>query len=337
MASKDWPTLSDIRATQALLAPHLVRTPTVPWVSPTLSRLLGEQARLFLKLELLQLTGTFKARGALTWALSLTPEQKTRGITAVSAGNHAIAAAFAAKAIGAPARIVVLKTANPLRLAMARDLGADIQIAENGPEGFAIADRLVKEQGLTFIHPFDGPNVARGTGTLGAEIADDVPELDAVVVAVGGGGLASGMARAVKLLQPTCKVYGVEPVGAPSMRRSFDQGAPVKLDRIDTIADSLAPPMALPYGFALARAHMDDIVLVDDEAMCAALALLQAEARLAVEPAAAAATAAAMGPLRERLAGKRVCLVICGTNIDAETYGTLLARGRRALSQASSV
>ncbi|WP_119299578.1 threonine ammonia-lyase [Dongia deserti] len=330
--NKNWPTLSDIRATQALLAPHVVRTPTVPWVSPTLERLLGNDAKLFLKLELFQVTGTFKARGALTWALSLTPEQKGRGITAVSAGNHAIAAAFAAKAVGAPAKIIVLKSANPLRLAMARDLGADIVIAENGPEGFAIADRLVKEEGLTFIHPFDGPNVARGTGTLGAEIADDVPDLDAVVVAVGGGGLASGMARAIKLLQPTCKVYGVEPVGAPKMRRSFDEGAPVKLDRIDTIADSLAPPMSLPYGFELARAHMDDIVLVDDDAMCAALALLQTEAKLAVEPAAAAATAAAMGPLRERLAGKRVCLVICGANIDAETYGALLARGRRNLA-----
>lgn len=328
---KNWPSLADIRTTQALLAPHLVRTPTMPWASPTLARLLGDETRLFLKLELLQATGTFKARGALTWALSLTPEQKARGITAVSAGNHAIAAAFAAKAVGAPARIAVLKTANPLRLAMARDYGADIRIAENGPEGFAMVDRLVKEEGLTFIHPFDGPNVARGTGTLGAEIADDVPELDAVVVAVGGGGLASGMARAIKLLQPNCQVYGVEPVGAPSMRRSFDTGAPVKLERIDTIADSLAPPMSLPYSYGLARAHMDDIVLVDDEAMCAGLALLQTEARLAVEPAPAAAIAAAMGPLRERLVGKRVALVICGANIDAETYGQLLARGQRAM------
>ncbi len=328
--NRDWPTLSDIRATQTLLAPHLVRTPMVPWTSPTLARLLGEKTKPFLKLELFQMTGTFKARGALTWALSLNPEQRARGITAVSAGNHAIAAAFAAKAVGAPARIVVLKSANPLRLAMARDLGAEIIIAENGPEGFAIAERLVKEDGLTFIHPFDGPNVARGTGTLGAEIADDVPDLDAVVVAIGGGGLASGMARALKLLQPNCKIYGVEPVGAPSMRRSFDEGAPVKLDRIDTIADSLAPPMSLPYSFGLARAHIDDIVLVDDDAMCAALALLQAEAKLAVEPAAAAATAAAMGPLRERLAGSRVCFVVCGANIDAETYSRLLARGERA-------
>jgi threonine dehydratase len=334
--AKEWPELSDIRATQTLLAPHLVRTPLVSWLSPTLARLLGDDAKLFLKLELFQLTGTFKARGALTRALSLTPAQKARGITAVSAGNHAIAAAFAAKAVGAPAKIVVLKSANPLRLAMARDLGADIQIAENGPEGFAIADRLVKEDGLTFIHPFDGPNVARGTGTLGAEIADDVADLDAVVVAVGGGGLASGAARAIKLLQPNCKVYGVEPVGAPSMRRSFDQGAPVKLDRIDTIADSLAPPMSLPYSFELARAHMDDIVLVDDDSICAAMALLQAEAKLAVEPAAAAATAAAMGPLRERLAGKRACIIICGANIDTETYGRLLDRGRRNLSVIST-
>jgi threonine dehydratase len=330
--TQDWPELSDIRATQNLLAPHLVRTPTVRWQSPSLARLLGDTAEFYLKLELLQKTGTFKARGALTWALSLTPEQQARGITAVSAGNHAIAAAFAAKAVKARATIVVLKTANPLRLAMARDLGAEIIIAENGPEGFAIADKLVKEEGLTFIHPFDGPNVARGTGTLGAEIADDVPDLEAVVVAVGGGGLASGMARAIKLLQPSCKVYGVEPVGAPSMRRSFDTGGPVKLDRIDTIADSLAPPTSLPYGFALARAHVDDIVLVDDDAMCAGIALLQAEARLAVEPAAAAAIAAARGPLRDRLAGKRTCFVICGTNIDGESYGRLLERGRKALA-----
>jgi threonine dehydratase len=126
---KDWPSLVDIRATQALLAPYLVRTPTVPWDSATLARLLGDETKLFLKLELLQATGTFKARGALTWALSLSPEQKARGITAVSAGNHAIAAAFAAKAVGAPAKIAVLKSANPLRLAMARGFGADIQIA----------------------------------------------------------------------------------------------------------------------------------------------------------------------------------------------------------------
>ncbi len=331
-AKPDWPSLQDIRDTARLLAPHILRTPLVPWASPSLARLLGSETQLHLKLELFQVTGTFKARGALTWALSLTPEQKARGITAVSAGNHAIAAAFAAKAVGAPARIVVLQSANPLRLAMARDLGAEIIIAGTGPEGFAIADRLVKEQGLTFIHPFDGRNVALGTGTLGAEIADDAPDLDAVIVAVGGGGLASGAARAIKLLRPDCAVYGVEPMGAASMRRSFDQGAPVKLDRIDTIADSLAPPMALPFSFELARAHLDDIVLVDDDAICAALALLQAEARLAVEPAAAAATAALMGPLRDRLAGKRVGLIICGANIDSATYGGLLERGLRRLS-----
>ena len=330
--SEDWPSLQDIRDTARLLAPHILRTPLIPWSSPSLARLLGPETQIHLKLELFQVTGTFKARGALTWALSLTPEQKARGITAVSAGNHAIAAAFAAKAIGAPARIVVLKSANPLRLAMARDLGAEITIAETGAEGFAIADRLVKEQGLTFIHPFDGRNVALGTGTLGAEIADDAPELDAVIVAVGGGGLASGAARAIKLLRPDCAVYGVEPAGAPSMRRSFDQGAPVKLDRVDTIADSLAPPMALPFSFELARAHLDDIVLVDDDSICAAMALLQAEARLAVEPAAAAATAALMGPLRQRLAGKRIGIIVCGANIDSATYGGLLERGRRRLT-----
>ena len=205
-------------------------------------------------------------------------------------------------------------------------------IVENAHEGLRLIERWVKEDGLTFIHPFDGPKVALGTGTLGAEIADDVPDLDAVVVAIGGGGLASGAARALKLLLPNCAVYGVEPKGAPNMRRSFDQGTPVTLDRIDTIADSLAPPMSMLYSFELARAHLDDIVLVDDDEICRALALLQSEARLAVEPAAAAATAAALGPLRDRLAGKRTCLIICGTNIDGESYARLLERGRGSRS-----
>lgn len=330
--SEDWPSLQDIRDTARVLAPHLLRTPLIPWDSPTLARLLGPGTEPYLKLELFQRTGTFKARGALTWALSLTPEQKARGITAVSAGNHAIAAAYAAKAVGAPAKIVILKSANPLRLALARDLGAEIIVAADGAAGFAIADELVQKDGLTFIHPFEGRNVALGTGTLGAEIADDAPDLDAVIIAIGGGGLASGAARGIKLLRPDCQVYGVEPKGASSMRQSLDGGAPVRLARIDTIADSLAPPMALPYSFGLARAHLDDVVLVDDDAICAALALLQAEARLAVEPAAAAATAALMGPLRDRLAGKRVGLVICGANIDSATFGTLLARGMQRLA-----
>jgi threonine dehydratase len=325
-----WPTLAKIRETQARLAPHIVRTPTLRWSSATLEKLLGPETHVWSKLELFQVTGTFKARGALTWALSLDPEERARGITAVSAGNHAIAAAFAARAIGARAQVVVLQSANPLRLEMARALGADIQIARTGAEAFAIADRWVKEDGLTFIHPFEGGHVALGTGTLGAEIADDLPELDAVVIAIGGGGLISGAARAIKLLLPNCAVYGVEPTGASNMRLSFDRGAPVHLEKIDTIADSLAPPMCLPYSFELARAHVDDIVLVSDDEICAALALLQSEARLAVEPAAAAATAALIGPLRERLRGKRVCLVICGTNIDGESYARLLERGRRA-------
>lgn len=328
----DWPSLQDIRDTARVLAPHINRTPLIPWHSATISKALGAETQLHLKLELFQVTGTFKARGALTWALSLTPEQKARGITAVSAGNHAIAAAFAAKAVGAPAKIVVLKTANPLRLAMARDLGAEIIIAESGPEGFALCDGMVKHQGLTFIHPFDGRNVALGTGTLGAEIADDAPDLDAIVVAVGGGGLASGAARAIKLLRPDCAVYGVEPAGAPSMRRSYDSGHAVKLDKIDTIADSLAPPMALPYGYGLARAHIEDIVLVDDDAICAGMAVLQAEARLAVEPAAAAPVAALLGPLKDKLAGKRVGLIVCGANIDSVTYGRLLERGLKRLA-----
>jgi threonine dehydratase len=323
----NWPSLEDVRANAARLAGHLRKTPIVPWQSDTILNCLGRKAAVSLKLELFQLTGSFKARGALTSVFALSPEERRRGITAVSAGNHAIAAAFAAKAVGTSAKIVILKSANPMRLAMARELGAEIILAENGHEGFALAEKLVGDEGRVLIHPFEGPNVTLGTATLGLEIADALPQMDALVVSIGGGGLASGVARAVKLALPGCAVYGVEPVGADSMRRSLDAGQPVSLDRIDTIADSLGAPMARPYSFELCRAHLDDVVLVDDDAIAAGAALMQVETKLAVEPAAAATAAAMLGPLRNRLKGRNVCLVVCGANIDTRTYAQLIERG----------
>ncbi len=328
----DWPSLADICANAARLVPHIRATPIIAWESATIQRCLGPSARVAIKLELFQTTGSFKARGALTSAFALSPEERMRGITAVSAGNHAIAAAFAAKAIGASAKIVILKTASPLRVALTRELGAEVILAENGHEGFALAEALTRDEGRVFLHPFEGPNVTLGTATLGLEIAESLPDLDAVLVAIGGGGLASGVARAIKLALPNCAVLGVEPIGADSMRRSLDSGAPVTLDRIATIADSLGAPMARPYSFELCRAHLDDVVLVDDDAIAAGATLLQMEAKLAVEPAAAAPVAALLGPLRERLRNKRICLIACGANIDSATFAQLIERGRQHLA-----
>jgi threonine dehydratase len=156
------------------------------------------------------------------------------------------------------------------------------------------------------------------------------PDLDAVIVAIGGGGLASGVATAVKQAKPGCQVFGVEPVGADSMSRSFAAGKPATLDKVRTIADSLAPPYALPYSYGLCRRFVDEIVLIDDDAMRRAMALLFREMKLAVEPAGAAATAALTGPLRERLAGKRVGVIVCGSNIDAAGFTRELMAGEAA-------
>ncbi|HEY3889022.1 MAG TPA: pyridoxal-phosphate dependent enzyme, partial [Caulobacteraceae bacterium] len=175
-------------------------------------------------------------------------------------------------------------------------------------------------EGRAMVHPFEGPNVAQGAGTLGLEFAEQVEGLEAVIIAIGGGGLCGGSAAAIKQLAPGCEVYGVEPEGADSMRRSFEAGAPVTLPAISTIADSLAPPMALPYGFAACRRYVDEIVTVSDDQIRGGMLALFEDLKLALEPAGAAATAALFGPLRQRLAGKKVGVVVCGSIIDIDGF-----------------
>jgi threonine dehydratase len=324
--------LSEMRATAERLAPYIVRTPLAPLQGRYSDTLLAGLASVHMKLELFQRTGTFKARGALNAVLALDAAARQRGITAASAGNHAIAAAFAAKAAGTSAKIMVQASANPVRLALTRSYGAEVIIAADGPAAFAGAERLVREEGRSMIHPFDGPLTSLGTATLGLELIEQLPEVDAVVVSIGGGGLASGMAAAVKALRPNCRIFGVEPEGANAMQRSFETGEPTRLTQVNTIADSLGPPMSLAYSVALCRAHLEKVVTVSDDEICRALAVQFHDAKLAVEPAGAAALAAAIGPLRSELQGLRVALIICGANIDREGFCKFLARGEALLS-----
>ena len=318
--------LSAIRETTAALSPDVIRTPCLTLDNGLMARMLGGGA-VVLKLECFQHTGTFKARGALSVARSLDAAQRKRGITAASAGNHAIAAAWAARQIGASAKVVIQSNANPYRVALARAEKAEVIMKPPGAETFAEAERSVADEGRFFIHPFEGPLTSLGTAGVGLELMEDAAGLDAVVVSIGGGGLISGIAAAVKQLNPACKVYGVEPEGAASMHTSLASGAPVHLEKVSTVADSLGAPMALPMGHALCAAYVDEVVTLDDDTICAGMVAFQQEAKLAVEPAAGAALAAVMGPLRARLQGKRVGVIVCGANIDAETYTRLMQRG----------
>jgi threonine dehydratase len=324
------PSLAEIEKTRAELGSRILETPIHAWRGSAVEAALGPGGEAVLKLELLQHTGTFKPRGALSVMLNLEKSVLGRGVTTVSAGNHAIATAYAARALGTTAKIAMAKTANPHRIRLTRGFGAEVILTEDVHKAFETAKRLEAEEGRTFVHPFEGPFTSRGTATVGLEFCRQAGPLDAVIVAIGGGGLASGVATAVKLMQPGCRVIGVEPEGSDVMRRSFAAGSPQRLERMQTIADSLSPPFTTPLAFSLCRRHIDELVTVGDDELRAAMALMFRELKLAVEPAGAAATAALTGPLKGRLWGKRVGLIVCGSNIDIDSFAQHVKLGEAA-------
>lgn len=307
-----------VRRLQRRLGEWLETTPVVR--CGNLERRVGRDTVIHAKLEFLQRTGTFKPRGALSVMLGLDEAQRQAGITAVSAGNHAIAASFAAHALGVSAKVVTLAGASPVRIEQCRRYGAELVFADDVHSAFETVEQIVATERRYLVHPFEGRNVVRGTATAGLEICEQVPAFDAIVVPVGGGGLCAGIAAMVKQLVPACEVIGVEPAGADSMHRSFAAGEPVSIDAVRTIADSLGAPFALPLSYGICRRNVDRLVLVGDDELREAMRVLFADLKVAVEPACGASTAALLGPLAESLAGKRVVLVLCGSNIDWPTF-----------------
>jgi threonine dehydratase len=320
------PTLERIRATRVRLGNLVETTPVRRWHDAVLEERLGAGTQILLKEELFQRAGSFKVRGALAVMLDLNLDALARGVTTVSAGNHAMAVSYAARVLGTTAKVAMPKTANPFRVEQCRAMGATVELLDDVHQAFARVKEIERDEGRTFVHPFEGPLTALGNGTLGLEFLEQSGGgLDAVIVPIGGGGLIAGVAAAVKLMSPSTLVFGVEPEGADSMRRSFAAGSPQPIEKVTTIADSLGAPFALPYSFDLCRLYVDELVLVSDDALRRAMMRLFVSAKLAVEPAGAAATAALRGPLAERLRGKRVGLVVCGANIDPATFAVHLA------------
>ncbi len=328
-STPDYPDPAAIQTAHRALQPHIRETPTWEWEGHQLRARIGTATRVLLKLELFQHTGSFKPRGALCVMQSLTADERAAGVTAVSAGNHAMAVAYAAGVLGTTAKVVMPRTADPLRVQACRDLGAEVVLAADIAMAFAQAERLQADEGRRFVHPFEGPLTTLGTASLGYEFLRQTGQLDAILVPIGGGGLAAGIACAVKQLQPRCRVFGVEPAGADSMHRSFAAGSPQSIERVATIADSLGAPYALPYSFGLCRRFVDELVRIDDDELCAAMALLFVGAKLAVEPAGAAATAALL-QRKDQLHGQRVGVVLCGSNVAPTTFADCLLRGRSA-------
>ncbi|WP_250492359.1 threonine/serine dehydratase [Caballeronia sp. GAWG1-1] len=315
------PTLDEIAEQHMALTPWVARTPIFERHDfPTL-----EGTPVTFKFELLQASGTFKARGAFSNILALTDSERAAGVTCVSAGNHAVAVAYAAQRMEVGAKVVITKNASPTRIALCRRFGAEVVLAENVIEAFEIVRRIEAEEGRFFVHPFNGYRTVLGTATLGYEWTSQAPDLDAVILPIGGGGLSAGVSTAMRLANPSLHVYGVEPEGADAMSRSFAANHTIKLSSLHSIADSLMAPHTEQYSYELCRRHIDEIVTVSDDALRHGMRQLFNELKLAVEPACAAATAALLGPLRERLQGKRVGVLLCGANTDPATFATHLA------------
>jgi len=323
-AESPYPLLQDIEVAAERLAGQVLQTPVWRWQTGAASRL-SPQTEVWLKLELFQRTGSFKLRGALNCIQALDAAALARGVVAASAGNHAIAVAYAARAAGTTAKLAMPRNASPVRVAACRDQGADLLFTDTIHQAFALAQQLVADEGRSMVHPFDGPLTAEGTATIGLELMRQVQDLDAVIVPVGGGGLCGGIAAAVKQINPGILVFGVEPFGADAMYRSFQAGLPQVLEHVDTVADSLGAPYALEYSYGVCQRFVDEMVRVTDDEMVASMQHLFRDMKLVAEPAAAAATAALLGPLRERLDGMRVALIVCGSNIDNARFSELLA------------
>jgi threonine dehydratase len=314
--------LDDIRAARERVAPHVHRTPVMT------SRRLGSRSgvRLFLKCENFQKTGSFKVRGVTNKLSQLDQASKARGVVTVSAGNHAQALAWGAQINGIKATVVMPAAASPAKVEASRGYGAEVVLhGETSIQAFAKARELEKERGLTFVHPFDDPQILAGAGTTGLELVEQIEDIDVVIIPIGGGGLIGGMLPAIKESKPGVRVYGVEPTGAPSTRLSLDQGRAVHLETVSTIADGLAAPMMGERPFEIVRKYVDDVVLLDDDVIADAMRELLVNTKLLAEPAGAAATAAVLQraiPLRD---GERVAVMVSGGNIDLRKLSGLIA------------
>ena len=312
----------DVQAARARIAPHIVRTPLLR--VPALDEALGCQV--YLKHEGFQAIGAFKIRGALNKALSLSEEELGRGLVCASSGNHAQGVAYAAHKLGAQAVIVMPTNANPVKLAGVQRWGGQVELVGTlSSQREERAAQLVREQGMVEIHPYADPFVAAGQGTLALEVLEDLPDASLIAAPIGGGGLISGIATAVKGAAPQVRTVGVEPAGAPRYTRSRAEGRPVQLESVQTIADGTRTDHANPDNFAVIQARVDELYTVEDRWIEEAMRLLMTAAKVIAEPSSVLPVAAAQcGALPVRPEDKAV-FVLSGGNADPALLARLLA------------
>ncbi|MFJ7151350.1 threonine/serine dehydratase [Streptomyces sp. NPDC100445] len=300
--------ISDIEAAAQRITGHVVRTPTVP--SPGLGALLGVPVTA--KLELLQRTGSFKARGATARLLSLSEAERAAGVVAVSGGNHGVALAVMAAALDVKATVVMPRTAPARSLALAEEAGASVRLTDGMDSAFELVTRL-RDEGLTLVHPFDDPVVIAGQGTVGLELAEDAGELTDVVVSVGGGGLIAGVAVALRARRPGVRVWGVETEGAEAMSGALRAGGPVPVP-LSSLVTTLSAPAVAQLTYDHVSALVEDVLVVPDRDAVRGCLDLADHAKVWAEPAAGCLLPAARQVAARAGAGARIGLVVCGGN-----------------------
>ncbi|MGF1570890.1 MAG: threonine/serine dehydratase [Nodosilinea sp.] len=309
------PSLEQVRAAHTRIAPYIRHTPLVPTVA--LKQPIPGAADLWLKLDCLQVTGSFKARGAVNALKSLSAEAVQRGVITASGGNHGLAVAYAGWLAQVPATIYLGRDVPPTKAAKLAQWGAQVVTAGEGwDDANQAAMAMAEAQGLTYIHPFADPRVIAGQGTVALEILADLPQVDTLLVAIGGGGLISGVALAAKALKPTLKIVGIEPVGAPTLKTCMEMGQVQTLERVETLANTLAPRKTELLNFEIIRQHVDQVVLVTDAAMAEACRWLWFELGIGAELSGGAVIAALITEQYCPEPGETVCALICGAGTD---------------------
>ena len=315
---------NNIDRAREVLQGKIVNTPTLELNEDDLREILPDNSEVSIKLELFQQTGSFKARGVAIGLETLEKDKKAQGIVTVTGGNHGIATAWGASQYGISAKIIMPKTADPFRIDKCKNLGAEVILAENVDDAFRRLDEIEKEENRFVLHPFNQENMIIGSATCCAEIIDQMGDIDILIIPIGGGGLIGGMAHYLDQINSSVELLGVEPVGADSFTKSLEKKSAVRINKVDTIADSLGAPMAMEFSFNIAKKRVSQVEKVTDDEIRNAMITMRDRLGFIVEPACATSLAGLQERYKKKCEGKKVGIIACGSNISFDRYNEIL-------------
>ena len=315
---------NNIDRAREVLQGKIVNTPTLELNEDDFREILPYNSEVSIKLELFQQTGSFKARGVAIGLETLEEKKKAQGIVTVTGGNHGIATAWGASKYGISAKIIMPKTADPFRIDKCKGLGAEVILAENVDDAFRRLDEIEKEENRFVLHPFNQENMIIGSATCCAEIIDQMGDIDILIIPIGGGGLIGGMAHYLDQINSSVELLGVEPIGADSFTKSLEKKSAVRINKVDTIADSLGAPMAMEFSFNIAKKRVSQVEKVTDDEIRNAMITMRDRLGFIVEPACATSLAGLQERYKKKCEGKKIGIIACGSNISFERYNEIL-------------